>query len=60
MQPWPSVPPPFRCISHARRKGGKLVVVDPLRTKIAEQADLHLGQLLPGTDALLGICLNVH
>jgi anaerobic selenocysteine-containing dehydrogenase len=29
-----------------------LVVVDPLRTKIAEQADLHL-QLLPGTDILL-------
>jgi anaerobic selenocysteine-containing dehydrogenase len=41
-----------RCISHARRKGAKLVVVDPLRTKIAEQADLHL-QLLPGTDTLL-------
>ena len=28
------------------------MVVDPLRTKIAEQADLHL-QLLPGTDTLL-------
>jgi anaerobic selenocysteine-containing dehydrogenase len=41
-----------RGISHARRKGGRLVAVDPLRTKIAEQADLHL-QLLPGTDILL-------
>jgi anaerobic selenocysteine-containing dehydrogenase len=41
-----------RCIRHAKRAGGRLVVVDPLRTKIAEQADLHL-QLLPGTDALL-------
>jgi anaerobic selenocysteine-containing dehydrogenase len=41
-----------RSISHARRKGGKLAVIDPLRTKIAEQADLHL-QLLPGTDVLL-------
>ena len=41
-----------RCIRRARRKGGKLVVVDPLRTKIAEQADLHLA-LLPGTDILL-------
>ena len=29
-----------RCISQARRNGGKLVVVDPLRTKIAAQADL--------------------
>ncbi len=37
---------------HAKRKGGRLVVVDPLRTKIAEQADLHLA-LLPGTDVLL-------
>jgi anaerobic selenocysteine-containing dehydrogenase len=41
-----------RCIRHAKRAGGRLVVVDPLRTKIAEHADLHL-QLLPGTDALL-------
>jgi anaerobic selenocysteine-containing dehydrogenase len=41
-----------RCIRQAKRSGGKLVVVDPLRTKIAEQADLHL-QLLPGTDTLL-------
>jgi len=41
-----------RCVRQAKRKGGRLVVVDPLRTKIAEQADLHL-QLLPGTDTLL-------
>ncbi|MFL5268299.1 MAG: molybdopterin-dependent oxidoreductase, partial [Stellaceae bacterium] len=41
-----------REIRKAKRSAGKLVVVDPLRTKIAEQADLHL-QLLPGTDTLL-------
>ncbi len=41
-----------RSIRRAKRAGGRLVVVDPLRTKIAEQADLHL-QLLPGTDVLL-------
>ncbi len=41
-----------RCIRKSNRAGGRLVVVDPLRTKIAEQADLHL-QLLPGTDTLL-------
>jgi len=41
-----------RCVRLAKRAGGKLVVVDPLRTKIAEQADLHLA-LLPGTDTLL-------
>jgi anaerobic selenocysteine-containing dehydrogenase len=42
-----------RGIRRSKRAGGRLVVVDPLRTKIAEQADLHL-QLLPGTDVLLG------
>jgi anaerobic selenocysteine-containing dehydrogenase len=41
-----------RSIRRAKRAGGRLVVVDPLRTKIAEQADLHLA-LLPGTDVLL-------
>jgi len=41
-----------RGIRRSKRAGGRLVVVDPLRTKIAEQADLHL-QLLPGTDVLL-------
>ena len=41
-----------RAVRRSKRKGGKLVVVDPLRTKIAEQADLHLA-LLPGTDTLL-------
>ena len=41
-----------RRIRQSKRNGGRLVVVDPLRTKIAEQADLHLA-LLPGTDVLL-------
>ena len=41
-----------RAVRRAKRKGGRLVVVDPLRTKIAEQADLHVA-LLPGTDTLL-------
>ena len=45
-----------RNIRHALRQGGKLVVVDPLRTKIAEQADLHLA-LRPGTDVVLGFAL---
>lgn len=45
-----------RCIAQARRRGGRLVVVDPLRTKLAEQADLHLA-LLPGTDVVLGYAL---
>jgi anaerobic selenocysteine-containing dehydrogenase len=45
-----------RGIRHAKRKGGRLVVVDPLRTKIAAQADLHLAPR-PGTDVLLGFSL---
>ncbi len=47
-----------RGIAQARRAGGRLVVVDPLRTKLAEQADLHLA-LRPGTDVLLGFALAV-
>ena len=39
-------------INQARREGAKLVVVDPRRTKIAEQADLHLAPR-PGTDVIL-------
>ncbi len=41
-----------RCVRKAKRRGGRLAVVDPFRTKIAEQADLHL-QPMPGTDAVL-------
>jgi anaerobic selenocysteine-containing dehydrogenase len=47
-----------RNVRHAMRKGGRLVVVDPLRTKIAEQADLHIA-LRPGTDVILGFALAV-
>lgn len=39
-------------INRARRNGAKVVVVDPRRIKIAEQADLHLA-LRPGTDVIL-------
>jgi anaerobic selenocysteine-containing dehydrogenase len=40
----------------AKRKGGRLAVIDPLRTKIAAQADLHLAPA-PGTDVVLGFAL---
>src|SRR5262249_38674882 len=39
-------------LNRARRAGAKVVVVDPRRTKIAEQADLHL-PVRPGTDVVL-------
>jgi anaerobic selenocysteine-containing dehydrogenase len=45
-------------IREAKRKGGRLVVIDPLRTKIAEQADLHLAPY-PSTDIILGFAIAV-
>ena len=39
-------------INRARRAGARLVVIDPRRIKVAEQADLHLA-LRPGTDVVL-------
>jgi anaerobic selenocysteine-containing dehydrogenase len=39
-------------INRAKRQGAKLVVVDPKRVKIAEQADMHIA-LRPGTDVVL-------
>ncbi|HUG37092.1 MAG TPA: molybdopterin-dependent oxidoreductase [Candidatus Limnocylindrales bacterium] len=43
-------------INQAKRNGGRLVVVDPKRTKIAEQADLHIA-LRPGTDVVLAFAV---
>ena len=39
-------------INRARRQGARLVVVDPRRTVVARQADLHVA-LAPGTDVVL-------
>ena len=39
-------------LNRARTRGAKLVVVDPKRTKVAAQADLHVA-LRPGTDVVL-------
>ncbi|HET9729999.1 MAG TPA: molybdopterin-dependent oxidoreductase [Acidimicrobiia bacterium] len=44
----PDIPGRLRAI---RARGGKIVVVDPRRTKTAEEADEHLA-IRPGTDAL--------
>ena len=38
----------------AKKRGAKLVVVDPYRTGTAEQADLHLA-VRPGTDGALAV-----
>ncbi|MCD9148711.1 molybdopterin oxidoreductase family protein [Pseudophaeobacter flagellatus] len=39
-----------------RAQGGRLVVIDPKRVKIAEQCDMHL-QIKPGTDVVLAMGL---
>ncbi len=41
----------------ARARGGRLVVVDPRRTPLAKQADLHV-QPRPGTDLCLALALH--
>lgn len=41
-----------KLLREARKSGARLVVVDPKRIRIAEEADLHL-PLLPGTDVVL-------
>jgi len=43
-------------LKKARKRGAKLVIIDPKRIKIAEQCDLHI-QLLPGTDVVLAMAL---
>lgn len=41
-----------KLLREARKNGAKLVVVDPKRIRIADEADLHL-PLVPGTDVVL-------
>jgi anaerobic selenocysteine-containing dehydrogenase len=45
-----------RNLHAAKRRGGRFVVIDPMRTKIAEQADLHLAPN-PSSDVILGFAL---
>ena len=45
-----------RVLQAARKRGAKLVVVDPKRIRIAEQADLFV-QIAPGTDAVLALAM---
>ncbi|MFF8811753.1 molybdopterin oxidoreductase family protein [Streptomyces pactum] len=49
-----TMPPALRHLTELRENGGTLVVVDPRRTRTAEQADLHLAPR-PGTDLALAL-----
>lgn len=46
----------MRHINAARRRGAQLVVIDPRRVRVAEQADLYL-PVRPGTDVVLAWAL---
>src|SRR5882724_2259852 len=48
----------MRQINAAKRNGAKLVVIDPRRVKVAEQAHLHL-PVRPGTDVVLAWAMAV-
>ncbi|MFF4584074.1 molybdopterin oxidoreductase family protein [Streptomyces sp. NPDC001388] len=51
-----TMPPSLRFFHELRENGGTLIVVDPRRTRTAEQADLHLAPR-PGTDLALALGL---
>lgn len=48
-----------KIIREARKSGAKLVVIDPKRTRIAREADLHVA-LLPGSDVVLAYAVVAH
>ncbi|GGY90149.1 hypothetical protein GCM10010385_45480 [Streptomyces geysiriensis] len=52
--PAETMPPSLRYFTELRENGGTLIVVDPRRTRTAEQADLHLAPR-PGTDLALAL-----
>lgn len=51
-----TMPPALRYLTELKANGGKLIVIDPRRTRTAEQADLHLAPR-PGTDLALALGL---
>ncbi|MEU9186224.1 molybdopterin oxidoreductase family protein [Streptomyces sp. NPDC048484] len=51
-----TMPPALRYLTELRENGGTLIVIDPRRTRTAEQADLHLAPR-PGTDLALALGL---
>jgi len=46
----------MKVLKQARAQGAKIVVIDPKRTKVAEQSDMHI-QIAPGSDVVLAMAL---
>lgn len=51
-----TMPPALRYLTELKENGGTLIVIDPRRTRTAEQADLHIAPR-PGTDLALALGL---
>ncbi|MFF1679628.1 molybdopterin oxidoreductase family protein [Streptomyces sp. NPDC058256] len=49
-----TMPPALRYLTELKENGGTLIVIDPRRTRTAEQADLHLAPR-PGSDLALAL-----
>ncbi len=45
-----------RVLKKARKRGAKIIIIDPKRTKIATQSDMFI-QIHPGTDVILALAL---
>jgi anaerobic selenocysteine-containing dehydrogenase len=54
--PHASKPPLAWMIDRARKRGAKLIAIDPRRTRVAEKADIH-AMVRPGSDTYLAIGL---
>ena len=52
INPMVSYPPYMRAIERAKKRGAKLIVIDPIKSETAKQADLFI-QIRPGTDGAL-------
>ncbi len=54
--PHASKPPLAWMIERAKKRGAKIIVIDPRKTRVAEMADIH-ARIRPGTDTLLALAL---
>ncbi len=54
--PHASKPPLAWMIERARKRGAKLIAIDPRKTKVAEMADIH-AKIKPGSDTYLAVGL---
>ncbi len=54
--PHASKPPLAWMIERARKRGAKLIAIDPRKTKVAEMADIH-ARIKPGSDTYLAVGL---